>query len=115
MFHVNHLWARLSYPENLYITKFVVCCLLQFLLKLEGLIVFFLDGDDKISPAFIIGPVKPVDFFFKINFIKYEYNQSVKRFGSRSRPTRSSYGSKLFAKVISRQQKLPLPRKDLST
>ena len=62
--NVNHLWARLSYPENQYITKFVVCCLLQFLLKLEGLIVFFLDGDDKISPAFIIGPVKPVDFFF---------------------------------------------------
>ena len=41
------------------------------------------------------------DFFFKINFVKkffQENYQNVKQFGSRS-------GSKLFAKVISRQQK----------
>ena len=44
-----------------------------------------------------------------------ERYQSVKLFGSRSGPTfgRSWSGSKLFAKVISRQQKLPLARKEL--
>ena len=46
--------------------------------------------------------------FFKINFFKIffqEYYQSVKQFGSRSGPKkcRSWSGSKLFAKVISRQ------------
>ena len=45
-------------------------------------------------------------FFFKINFFKkffQEHYQSVKRLGS-----------KLFAKVISRLQKLPLARKELN-
>ena len=54
--------------------------------------------------------------FFKINLFKkffQEYYQSVKQFGSRSGPTdcRSWSGSKLFAKVISIQQKLPLGRR----
>ena len=45
--------------------------------------------------------------FFKINFFNkffQEHYQSVKQFGSRS-------GSKLFAKVISRRNQLPLVRK----
>ena len=48
-------------------------------------------------------------FFFKLRFSKkifQEYDQSVKQFGSRSGPT--SCRAKLFAKVINRQQKLPL-------
>ena len=55
--------------------------------------------------------------FFKINFQKktnHKYYQSVKRFGSRSGPTfcRALSGSKLFAKIISRQQILPLAGKE---
>ena len=45
-------------------------------------------------------------FFLKNIFL--EYHQSVKQFGSRSGPT------KLFAKVISRRQKLPQAGKQLS-
>ena len=53
---------------------------------------------------------------FKVNFIKkflQEYYQSAEWFGSESGPSfcRSRSGSKLFAKVISRQQKPPLLRK----
>ena len=56
--------------------------------------------------------------FFKIDFFKkkfQEHYQSVKQFGPRSGPTfcRSRSGSKLFAKVISRQQNLPLAGKEL--
>ena len=55
-------------------------------------------------------------FFFKKIF--QEYHQSVKQFGSRSGPTGPTFcpawsGSKLFAKVISRQQKSPLAGKEL--
>ena len=52
-------------------------------------------------------------FFFKKFF--QEHYQSVKWFGSRSGPTvcRSWSGSKLFATVISRQQKWQLARKEL--
>ena len=51
--------------------------------------------------------------FLKTNFFKkifQEYHQSVKQFGSRSGPTFywAWSGSKLFAKFISRRQKLPL-------
>ena len=51
--------------------------------------------------------------FFKIDISK-KFNQSAKHVGSRSGPTKcqSWSGSKLFAKVISRRQKLPLARKD---
>ena len=53
--------------------------------------------------------------FFKITFSEIffqEHYQSVKQFGPRSGPTfcRSWSGSKLFAKVISRQQKALLAR-----
>ena len=55
--------------------------------------------------------------FFKINFFQaffQEHYQSVKRSISRSGPTFCRYwsGNKLFAKVISRQQKSPLTRKE---
>ena len=52
-------------------------------------------------------------FFKKISF---RNSMSVKQFGSRSGPRkcRSWSGSKLFAKVISRQQKPPLDRKELT-
>ena len=56
-------------------------------------------------------------FFFKLTFffkkIVQEYHQSVKQFGSRSGSMFcwAWSGSKLFAKVISRRQKLPLARK----
>ena len=54
--------------------------------------------------------------FFKNNFFKnvfQEHHQNVKRFGSKSGPTfcRSLSGSKLFAKVDSRQKQSPLTRK----
>ena len=55
-------------------------------------------------------------FFFKINLFEklfHEYHQSVKQFGSRSGPTFSWSGSKLFATVISRKQKWPLAGKEL--
>ena len=57
--------------------------------------------------------------FFNINYFKklfQKHFQSVKRFGSRSGPTfcRSWSGSKLFAKVIIRRQKMPLARKELT-
>ena len=57
--------------------------------------------------------------FFKINVFKkffHEHYQSVKLLGSRPGPTfcRSCSGSKLFAKVISRRQKPPLARKELT-
>ena len=60
-----------------------------------------------------------VCLFFKLTFSKkifQEYHQSVKQFGSRSGPTfcRAWYGSKLFAKVIRRQQKSPLAGKELN-
>ena len=56
--------------------------------------------------------------FFKLNFFKkffQEHYQSVKQFGSRSGPTLcwAWSGSKLFAKIISRRQKSPLPGKEL--
>ena len=56
--------------------------------------------------------------FFKINFFKkffWEHYQSGKQFGPRSGLTfcHSRSWSKLFAKVISRQQKLLLARKEL--
>ena len=57
--------------------------------------------------------------FLNINFFKKffkEHYQSVKWFGSRSGPTFcwSWSDSKLFSKIISRQQKLPLASKELS-
>ena len=56
--------------------------------------------------------------FFKIIFFKkffHEHYQNVKQFGSRSEPTlcRSWSGSNLFAKIISRQLKSPIARKEL--
>ena len=59
------------------------------------------------------------NFFFKINFFEkffQEYHQSVKQFRTWSGPTlyRARSGSKLFAKVISRGQKLPLAGKELN-
>ena len=60
----------------------------------------------------------PLLTFFKINFFKkfFQQNyQSGKQLGFRSGPTfcRSWSGSKLFAKVISRRQKLQLAMKEL--
>ena len=57
-------------------------------------------------------------FIFLNNFFKNiyrEYYQSVKQFGSGSGPTfcRAWSGSKRFAEVISRRQKLPLVGKEL--
>ena len=60
-------------------------------------------------------------FFFEINFFQKkkknfeEYHQSVKQFGSRSGPTfcRAWSGSKQFAKIVSRWQRLPLVGKEL--
>ena len=55
--------------------------------------------------------------FFKINFFKkffQEHYQSDKQFESRSGLTLQRFGSKLFAKVISRRQKLPLAGKELN-
>ena len=56
-----------------------------------------------------------VDFFLKINFFKKSFRNtiSVEQFRSRSVPKfcQAWSGSKLFAKVISRRQKLPLAGK----
>ena len=56
-------------------------------------------------------------FFFKLNFQKKSFRNtlSVKQFGTRSGPTkcRAWSGSKLFAKDISRRQKLSLAWKEL--
>ena len=51
------------------------------------------------------------DFFRIIYFKKFfkEHNQTIKQFESRS-----GHMSKLFANVISRQQKLPLARKEIT-
>ena len=53
------------------------------------------------------------DTFFEVSFFQkffQEYYQSIKQFGSRSGQMfcRSLSGSKLFSKVISRRQKMPL-------
>ena len=59
-----------------------------------------------------------VDFFFKINFFKKSFKNTIRVSNSLDpdqarHVVRPDLGPKLFAKVISRRQKLPLAGKDL--
>ena len=67
--------------------------------------------------AFIIPSQFIIVIFYSLDAGFFQYHQSVKQFGSRSGPTfcRARSGSKLFAKVNSRQQKSPLACKELNT